>query len=72
MQEIPTTEDVDIRIIRDWIRKRGGFFHDTCTLTMITGYDDKGVYLKCLECSEVARIGLSTYQKILKEIGYEQ
>lgn len=71
MQEVPTTEDIDIRVVREWLKRRGGFFHAACTSSMITGYDDQGVYLKCLECSEIARIGISTYHRIMKEIGYE-
>jgi len=67
--EIDSTGVIDIRIVRHWLDTRGGFFHSpSCTISLMAGFDDDGVYLFCLECNDKVYIGMHTYETILEEL----
>ena len=66
--DIDNTGVIDIRIVRLWLEQRDGFYHPGCSTSLLTGFDDDGVYLFCLECNDKAYIGLLTYQQMLGEL----
>lgn len=68
--DLDNTGNIDIRIVRKWLDNRDGYFHGPeCTTKLLSGFDDNGVYLICLECNEKTYIGLHTYETMKREIG---
>lgn len=67
MEDIDNTGDIDIRVVREWLKNRQSVFHGTCSTNYVTGFDE-AVYLICFECSEKIYIGLDTYLVMKREI----
>jgi len=67
MENIDNTGDIDIRVVRKWLKNRESVFHGTCSSNYIAGFDD-AVFLTCFECSEKIYIGLDTYIVMKREV----
>lgn len=65
---IDNTGVIDIRIVREWLAIRETVYHGTCLASLLSGFDDDGVYLFCTECSDKIYIGLETFQTMEREI----
>lgn len=65
---IDNTGVIDIRVVREWLALRDTVYHGTCLTSLLSGFDDNGVYLFCTECSERIYIGLDTYKAMEREM----
>lgn len=65
---IDSTGVIDIRVVREWLAFRGTVYHGTCLTSLLSGFDDYGVYLFCTECSDRIYVGLDTYRSMEREL----
>lgn len=67
--DLDNTGTIDIRVVRQWLDNRDGYRHGAeCTTKLLTGFDDDGVFLICLECKEKTYVGLHTYEIMKREL----
>jgi len=62
------TGEVDIRIVREWLKLKDYPSDGICDMPLITGFDDEGVYLTCLDCRSKTYIGINTYNIMTAEV----
>lgn len=66
---IDNTGVIDIRVVRQWLDTRTDFSHNvSCSSKLMSGFDDNGVYLFCLECNDKVYVGIETYMTMEREI----
>lgn len=66
---IDNTGVIDIRVVRQWLDTRTDFSHNvSCGVKLLAGFDDDGVYLFCLECSDRVYVGMDTYRTMEREL----